>query len=454
MKKTVLALMAAVFILSVGVGTADAAWITGFATAKKILQNAGATTLTSVSGATAIVYKLGAGETLNTDDTVTLTLTGGLKFSSTAPTITTSAGAMSIVGSPTGLTSANFRVAFLANVDDTLTLNTDGVIFDVSAVTTSADISMKAVTAVGSLTIFDKLQSTAPAATAAFSAPSAMERTSAVATTDQVKVASTPTPYTKFAAGGVAGTAATLNFTNLAEDANTIPGKSISIAKVVFGIEGSLTGIASIGGTGVTGSSATGSTVGGTANQFLINTAKTNAYASNTAAVGRLAQLLVAPTFNIDGTTAQSARGFNATISVQNDGTTYTAHTAMTATPIYSITRDGSSFATNSVGPRNTIKISERSNALQSTGGAVTITAYDVDGNLLGASSTAPVLTILNNKTLTITGTDLAARFVGAPMRYEFAIESGNIVVTNVKQSTDGTMTATTIYSTTAGQGI
>lgn len=447
MKKMLFALLIAVFVVMTAFGTANAAWTTGFATAKKILQNSNATTMATQSGVTAIIYTLGAGETLNTNDTLTITLTGGAKFSATAPTLTGSGAGFTIVGSPTGLTTANFRVAEVQNVANVVTLNTNATIFDVSAVTGNVDVSLKAVTSAGGLTIFDKAQTTLTGAAYAFSAPQAMESVFTAASTNVADVSATTGAFKKFTGATLTGTAATFSYTNLSEAVNTAPsGQEISANKVVFNVAGVLTGITSVSGTGCTGSNSAGSTTGGAAGFFLIDTAKTNAYCVNTAAIAPSATVALAPVFTIDGTTAQLARGFTASASLLADGTKWAAHTALTPTALYSITRNGSSFVTNSLGSRNTLKITDRSGGMATAGGAITVTAYDANGVSIPDAGTA--LLLLNNATTSITGTALAARFpTGTPMRYEFSVESSNIDVTNVKASTDGTFSATTVYT-------
>jgi hypothetical protein len=455
MKKAFLTLLVAAFVLSMGIGTANAAWTSSFGTAKKILQNANATTLASQSAVNCIGYMLGAGETLNTNDTLVLTLSGGAKFSSTAPTLSgsTTAGdgaGFSIVGSATGNSTANFRVAASQAVGNTITVNVEGTIFNVSAVTGNVDVSLAATTSVGAISIFNSAQSSKTGAAYAFSAPSAMETVSFVANTNVADVSATTGAFTKFTGATVTGNAAGFNYSNMSELINSAPsGQSSSAGTVVFNIAGILTGITSISGAGCTGSTSAGVTTGGTANFFLIDTAKTNAYCVNTAPVVQGIPLALAPVFTLDGTTAQSARAFTGSVNALVDGTKWTAHTAATATALYSITRNGSSFVTNSVGARNTIKITDRSGGLPTAGGAVTITAYNSAGTAIPFSGTAQLL--LNNATLNLTGTQLAAFFpTGTPMRYDFAIESSSIVVTNVKASADGTMSATTVFTSGA----
>ena len=454
MKKALLTLLVAVFILSIGVGTADAGWGANFTTAKKVLLNAVSTTLTSASGDAAAKYTLGTGEDLKTDDSIVLTLGGGGVFSTTLSTVYGSyekAG----VGNPTllagspGTNTATFRVRQAHAVGETLVFNTTESIFNLGSQTGDVTFTVKGV--VGSLTLFNVATTIPP-----FAAATAMERVVITASTNIADVSEPSGAYKKFLVAGadtVTGTAAAFSYTNLSEAANSVPlGKDISIGKVVFNIAGTLTGITSVSGTGCTGSSSTGSTTGGTAAFFLIDAGKTNAYCVNTAAITPLGQVALAPVFTLDGSTAQTARAFTASASFLAD-TTFGAHTVLSPTAIYSITRNGSSFGTNSVGTRNTIKITDRSGGLATAGGVITITAYDANGLLLTRTATA-ILPLLNNATWSMTGTSLAALFTVTPMRYEFAVESGNIVVSNVKASVDGTMTATTIYTTTAGQGI
>lgn len=463
MKKILYALLLTVFVLTMSVGSADAAWTSSFGTAKKILLNASATTLASQSAANTISYTLGTGESLNTNDTLQITLGGGAKFSSTAPTLKTTGGTAfaTIVGNPTGLTTANFRVTSSALIpSDVVNINVESTIFDVSAVTSSVDVTLAATTSVGNLTIFNSAQSSKTAATFAFSAPSAMESVTVVASSNVADVSEPTGAFKKFTGAVVAGTAATFTYTNLSELVNTAPsGQEISIGKVVFNVSGALTGITTISGTGCTGSNAAGTTTGGAVGFFLIDSTKTVAYCVNTAQIAPQGSVALAPIFTIDGTTAQAARSFTASVNFLADGTKWAAHAPLAATALYSITRNGSSFTTNSVGARNTIKITDRSGGIASAGGNITITAYDVNGNSIPFSGTG--LVVLKNATTTITGPALALLFpTGTAIRYDFAVESSSIVVTNVKASTDGTFSATTIFTsagataTGIGQGI
>jgi len=287
MKKILYALLLTVFVLTISVGNADAAWTSAFTTAKKILLNANATTLASQSAASSIAYTLGAGESLNTNDTIAITLTGGAKFSATAPTLLTTGGTAfaSIVGSPAGQTVANFRVSSSALIPtDIIYINVQSTTFDVSAVTGSVDIQITATTSVGGLTIFNALQSSRTGAAFAFSAPSATESVATATSTNVADVSATTGAFKKFTGGAITSTAGAIvfAFTNLSDETagGTAPsGQQVSAGKVVFNIAGSLGGITTISGTGCTGSSAAGvATVPAAANFFTIDAAKANAY--------------------------------------------------------------------------------------------------------------------------------------------------------------------------------
>ncbi|MFH0994517.1 MAG: BACON domain-containing carbohydrate-binding protein, partial [Pseudomonadota bacterium] len=101
----------------------------------------------------------------------------------------------------------------------------------------------------------------------------------------------------------------------------------------------------------------------------------------------------------------------------------------------------------NSIGSRNTIKISDMSNTLPASGGAITVSAWDVNGNALPESGGAAPLKLYNHETTSISGTDLAARFLnGVPMLYKFSIDSPKVVINNVKISTNDTFKIPIVY--------
>ena len=113
----------------------------------------------------------------------------------------------------------------------------------------------------------------------------------------------------------------------------------------------------------------------------------------------------------------------------------------------YSYPSGTTNFVANSIGPRNTIMISDVSGSLSTSGAAITIAAWDANGNALTQSGTAVPLTLYNHGTTPIAGTDLTARFSGTPMSYSFAVASPQYIITNVKSSTDGTINIPYVYT-------
>jgi hypothetical protein len=111
------------------------------------------------------------------------------------------------------------------------------------------------------------------------------------------------------------------------------------------------------------------------------------------------------------------------------------------------ISNGSSIIGSNSIGALNTIKISDMSGTIPDSGGAITVSAWDVNGNVLSESSGAAPLSIYNYATTSISGQDLTTRFLnGTPMLYKFSIESTNVVITNVKNSTDDTFKVPIVY--------
>jgi C4-type Zn-finger protein len=105
-------------------------------------------------------------------------------------------------------------------------------------------------------------------------------------------------------------------------------------------------------------------------------------------------------------------------------------------------------FVSNSIGPRNSIKITDMSGTLPTAGAAIQVAAWDVSGNAITESGYAPALNLYSFGTTVISGSDLAARFpLGAPMTYQFSINSSKLLITNVKSSSDGTINIPTVYA-------
>jgi hypothetical protein len=107
-----------------------------------------------------------------------------------------------------------------------------------------------------------------------------------------------------------------------------------------------------------------------------------------------------------------------------------------------------SNFVSNSIGDNNTLEISDLSAAIPSSGGAITVLAWDVSGTALSESGSAAPLKVDDHGTTRISGLDMAKRFpAGTPMTYEFSIDSSKVLITNVKSSTDGHVEIPSIFT-------
>ena len=106
-----------------------------------------------------------------------------------------------------------------------------------------------------------------------------------------------------------------------------------------------------------------------------------------------------------------------------------------------------SSFVANSIGSRNTIYISDFSGALDTGGSAINVRAWNVSGMEIPESVSVSSYKIFSYETVKITGAELASRFSGTPMTYEFTVNSSKVVITNVKSSSDGGINIPTVYT-------
>ncbi|MFH0995462.1 MAG: DUF1566 domain-containing protein [Pseudomonadota bacterium] len=107
-----------------------------------------------------------------------------------------------------------------------------------------------------------------------------------------------------------------------------------------------------------------------------------------------------------------------------------------------------SNFVSNSIGPRNTIHISDFSGTLGTGGAGISVRAWDVTGTEIPEAGSAAPLKLYNYGTTSISGSNLAARFPsGTPIAYEFTVVSSKVVITNVKSSTDGSINIPTVYT-------
>ena len=107
-----------------------------------------------------------------------------------------------------------------------------------------------------------------------------------------------------------------------------------------------------------------------------------------------------------------------------------------------------SSFVSNSIGSRNTVYISDFSGTLDTGGAAISVRAWDAAGTEIPESESVISYKIFNHETVKITGAELGSRFSsGAPITYEFTVDSSKVVITNVKSSSDGSINIPTVYT-------
>ena len=104
-------------------------------------------------------------------------------------------------------------------------------------------------------------------------------------------------------------------------------------------------------------------------------------------------------------------------------------------------------FVSNSIGSRNALKVTDMSGTIVSSGTAITVTAWDASGNSIPESASAAALKLYSHGTTILSGASLAARFPsGTPLTYEFVIGSSELVISNIKTSSDGTLNIPTVY--------
>ena len=107
-----------------------------------------------------------------------------------------------------------------------------------------------------------------------------------------------------------------------------------------------------------------------------------------------------------------------------------------------------SNFVSNSIGSRNTIKVTDMSGTPTSSAITITVKAWDAAGKSIPESTSLIPFKLYSHGTTTIAGSSLSERFPsGVPMTYEFSIASPNLVISNVKNSSDRTLNIPTVYT-------
>lgn len=386
-------------------------------------------------------YMLSGAEALDVGAFVTLTLTGGAVFAAnpltagTTPVVTPGAITMMTGSGIAGSTEAKFRTSIaLASPGGILFNSTNS--FNVSNVLpgNNVDILITLTTSSGTVITNNASMRAAAGGQFLFTGVRLITYTGpGTQPTDAIlDVLSTPS-YSKFVNAATTGPAGTLNIAT-GGNAGTIPAAGLASKKLLVTLTGDFTGVTRVTATGLTGCDSTGSTTNGLSGQFLINTAMTEAYATNTT---EFAGANLAPLFTINGTTVQAQRIFTVKIDNFADAN-YLANVLQSPIDNYRFVRNGTFFSANSLGPQNNIKISDQSGRVPVGGAKVMINAWDAAGVKLAEVTGVTDILLQNLQTIELTGAVIAARFVGTPLRYEVAVQSVNAIITNVKKTPEG----------------
>lgn len=437
-------------------------WTTGV-TNKKVLVGANAAQLYSTNTTGSPVYHVYEGEAgaLKTGGFVTLKLTGGAVFTSTSmgnPTVASGTSGIPTVGTlafADGGTAGYSYAKFVVTGSDIpsgakITFNTATTsCLNVAAVVNNVNVDANVSILNSSNTLFTTERSlNTDIAGYLFTGQNlfTIANGNNAVTSDYADVLATSGPFTKFINNTLTGTGTTLTSTTPTIGAASVPATAINKKKILVTLSGDFNGISKITNTDFTGCDSTGNPTG-TLGLFSISADKTKAYAVYNQDYTGAAGLTISPKFYIDGTTTQAVRAFTAQFENLDDPPNYVATVWQTAQTNYKILRNGVSFSANSLGPLNTVKITDKSGNVTTGGAKVIITAYDTDGAKLAEVAGAPVLLVQNFATLQLTGDVIAARFTGTPMLYEFAVASTNAIITNVKKTAEGF--GSTVYTNT-----
>ena len=202
--------------------------------------------------------------------------------------------------------------------------------------------------------------------------------------------------------------------------------------KTLIKLMGDMTGVKSVSATNVNGSTCTGGALT-TAITGGLSVDKTGGQACGLAQVKGTHTMAI----TFDGSKAYEAGSYTTEVSLLADTAGGYAAGTVGSVVTHKFNRDGTSFISNTFGPKNKLSITDRSGALGSGGadGSVAITAWDAAGAKVTCSALS--LTVPNNGTLIINGSDVFAACPGAK-RIEGIVNSTSILVSNVKQTADG----------------
>ena len=445
----------------VAAGIATAVFATGAAQAATInnpstaLAPAAGNTVTNESVLTVItpantVVTLGAGESLSIDDSVTFTLSTGT-FGTLVGGNLASAGGIGVGGETyalvsggAGSNSATFRVTGAAsNSGATLTLSGHTI----TGTGLAADSTI--------LVTVDMSGFVGGAATALYGTPITQINTqlepamaavvTAAGTAGVFDVASgfsTLTPETGTIAGvfstfdGVATITTTASLAAVANNnAAGFPIGAPDPSATLIAISGPMSGVDRISSGGTNATNIAGvNTTNPASLGFGINVASNTAFGTQIATGASNLEI------TFDGTTAYDVSGYSAVVARLPDvAGGYGANANIGGGSLFSFTRNGTAFASNSVGRLSTLTITDRSNNLGAGGanGGIAITAYDQAGNMVACGAGLVIDNLSGNGTVTIQGADIVDNCPGVK-RVDGVVNSTSIYVTNTKKSSTG----------------
>ena len=393
------------------------------------------------------VVTLGAGESLSIDDSVTFTLSAGTFGTLVGGNLTATGVAgetYALVSGGAGSNSATFRVTGAAS-EAAAVLTLSGHTISAGTGTVPADTTI--------LVTVDMSGFVGGAATALYGTPLTQINTqlepavtatvTANANVGEFDVASGFSTLTAGTGTTVLG-ASTLNgfavVTTTASAAAIAGGTTAAIPTAVpdpsanlISISGPMGGVASINSANTDATNGLGILATPAANGFGINVAQNKAHGTQ---IGMGATDI---SITFDGTTAYDTSPFTAVVSRLPDGTNYAPKLNIGSGNLFSFTRNGTAFASNSVGRLSTLTITDRSNNLGAGGanGDIAITAYDQAGNMVACGAGLVIDNLSGNGTVTIQGADIVDNCPGVK-RVEGIVNSTAIYVTNTKKSSTG----------------
>ena len=441
----------------VAAGIATAVFATGAAQAATInnpstaLAPAAGKAVTNESVLTVItpadtIVTLGAGESLSIDDSVTFTLNAGT-FGTIAGGNLTAVPAngetYALVSGGAGSNSATYRVTGAASAAAAV-LTLSGHTITGTGVAANSSI----------LVTVDMSGFVGGAATALYGTPITQINTSLVPAMAAVVTAAGTAGVFDVANGFTALTAGTGNtvagvstFNGLADVTTTasaasvvgnntagVPAGAPDPAATLIAISGPMNGVAGIDSPNTNATNALGVLAAPPATGFGINVGSNMAWGTQ---IGTGATAI---TISFDGTTSYDVSSYSATVSRLPDvANGYGANANIGSGSLFSFTRNGTAFTSNSVGALNKLTITDRSGGLGGTGadGGIAISAFDAAGNAVTCGAGLVIPNVPNNGTVTVQGADIQDNCPGAK-RIEGIVNSTNIYVSNTKKTEDG----------------